>query len=206
LENKNVSNGSTPPSPPPTPLLAQSYPGGCYLGFNAAIDRKAAEQVSYIVNDARLKGFTEVTLCMSSIGGLLDQTYYLFNIIEALEVDIVTWNIGNIQSAANMIFLCGDKRYASPGATFFFHQTGYDPPSSRVTEPYLAEKLKAVQYDDNRSASIIAAKTGKPIEDVRGWQNTELVMDTGAALAHGLIHDIRDFVIPPNAFFHQILI
>jgi ATP-dependent protease ClpP protease subunit len=176
------------------------------LGFNAAIDRKAAEQVSHLVNDARRNGFVEINILMSSIGGLLDHTYYLYNIIEAIGIKIVTWNIGNIQSAANIIFLCGDRCYATPGATFFFNQTGYDPPNSRVTEPYLVERLKAVQYNDNRSASIIAAKTGKPIEDVRGWQNTELVMDTAAALAHGLIHDVRNFVVPPNAFFHQIII
>jgi ATP-dependent Clp protease, protease subunit len=188
------------------PLLANGYSGGCYLGFNAAIDRKAAEQVSFLMNDAKKNGFTEVHLCMSSIGGILDQTYYLFNIIDALSVDIITWNIGNIQSAANIIFLCGDRRYATPGSTFFFHQTGYDAPTGRVTEPYLAERLKAVQYDDKRSAEIIATKTGKPVDDVRGWQNTELVMDTAAALAHGLIHEVRNFVIPPDAFFHQIII
>lgn len=187
-------------------LLALSYPGGCFLGFNAAIDRKSAEQVAFLVSNSRNKGFLEVNLCISSVGGILDHTYYLFNTIEALNVNMITWNVGNIQSAANIIFLCGDHRYATPGSTFFFHQTGYDPPSNRVTEPYLAEKLKAVQYDDNRSASVIAAKTGKPIEDVREWQNTELVMDTDAALAHGLIHEVRDFVIPPDALFHQIVI
>jgi ATP-dependent protease ClpP protease subunit len=188
------------------PLLSQSYPGGCYLGFNAAIDRKAAEQIAHLLNDARKNGYTEINLCMSSVGGILDHTYYLYDIIEALGIYLITLNIGNIQSAANIIFLCGSRRYATANATFFFHQTGYDPPNSRVTEPYLAEKLKAVQYDDNRSASIIAAKTGKPIKDVRSWQNTELVMDTAAALAHGLIHGVQNFAIPPNAFFHQIII
>ena len=186
--------------------LSQTHPGGCYLGFNAAIDRKAAEQLASVVNDAKRNGFTEVNLCMSSVGGILDQTYYLFNLLEATDIAITTWNIGNIQSAANIIFLCGDRRFATDGSTFFFHQTGYDPPTGRITEPYLAEKLKAVQYDDNRSAGIIAAKTGKRIEDVRGWQNTELVMDTKAALAHGLIQAVQPLVIPKDAFFHQVVI
>jgi hypothetical protein len=57
------------------PLLALSYPGGCYLGFNALIDRKAAEQVASVMNDSRIKGFTEVNLCISSVGGILDHTY-----------------------------------------------------------------------------------------------------------------------------------
>ena len=143
---------------------------------------------------------------MSSVGGILDHTYYAFNLIEAMSVNIVTWNIGNIQSAANILFLCGDTRYATPGSTFFFHQTGYDMPGVRMTEPYIQEKLKALQYDDNRSATIMASKTGKTVQDVRSWQNTELVMDTNVALAHGIIDAVRPLVIPPNAFFHQLII
>jgi ATP-dependent protease ClpP protease subunit len=187
-------------------LLSQSHPGGCFLGFNAAIDRKAAEQLIFVVNDAIRNGYKEINLCMSSIGGILDHTYYALNLLDALPVRLITWNLGNIQSAANLLFLCGVDRYATTGATFFFHQTGYDSPNTRITEPYLAEKLKAVQYDDNRSAAIVATKTGKPIQDVRGWQNTELVVDTAAAIGHGLIHSVRALVVPPNAFFHQIIV
>jgi ATP-dependent protease ClpP protease subunit len=191
--------------PDPKPL-SETHPGGCYLGFNAAIDRKAAEQLAFVVNDTKRNGYNQVNLCISSVGGILDQTYYLFNILEAIDIEIITWNVGNIQSAANIIFLCGDKRFATAGSTFFFHQTGYDPPAGRITEPYLVEKIKAVQYDDTRSAGIIATKTGKRVEDVRGWQNTELVMDTAAALAHGLIHAVDALVIPKDAFFHQIIV
>ena len=187
-------------------LLAHAHPGGCYLGFNAAIDRKAAEQLVFTLNDVRKQGFETVNLCISSVGGMLDHTYYAFNLIEALDINIITWNTGNIQSAANMLFLVGDERYATRGATFFFHQTGYDPPTARITEPYLQERLKAVQYDDNRSAGIIAAKTNRLIEDVRRWQNTELVMNTDEAIVHGLVHDVRELRIPKDALFHQIII
>ncbi len=186
------------------PKLAERHPGGCYLGFNAAIDRKAAEQLVMLVADLRKSDFDAVNLCMSSIGGLLDHTYYAFNMLEAIDVHIITWNVGNIQSASNMLYLCGDERYAVAGSTFFFHQTGYDPPSSRITEPYLAERLKAVQYDDNRSAEIIASKTGRPLDEVRSWQNTELVMDTDTAIARGIAHEVRPLRVPPNALFLQV--
>jgi ATP-dependent protease ClpP protease subunit len=186
--------------------LSQKFPEGCYIGFNAAIDRKAAEQLCLIVADSMRNGYTIINLCISSVGGILDHTYYAFNILEALDVKFITWNTGNIQSASNILFLLGDERYSVDGATFFFHQTGYEPPTSRITEPYLVERLKAVQYDDNRSASIIATKTGRPVEDIRSWQNTELVMDSAAALRHGLIHAVRPLSIPLNAFFYQVIV
>jgi ATP-dependent Clp protease protease subunit len=189
-----------------TTLMSQTYPGGCYIGFNAAIDRKSAEQLCFIVTDAKKHGFRTVNLCMSSVGGVLDHTYYAFNILEALDLHFVSWNVGGIQSAATILFMCGDERYATADASFFFHQTSYDPPSTRINGPYLVEKLKAVRYDDTRSAGILASKTGKPVQDVRGWQNTELVMNTDAALAHGLIHGVRALIIPADALFHQVVV
>jgi ATP-dependent protease ClpP protease subunit len=186
--------------------LSQTFPGGFYLGFNAAIDRKAAEQLILMIADAIRNGFQEINICMSSIGGILDHTYYAFNIIEALNVNIVTWNVGNIQSAANILFLCGDDRYATPHSTFFFHQTGYEAAGGRVTEPVLQGKLASLQHDDTRSATIMAAKTGQPVQDVRAWQNTELVMDASVALTNGIISAIRPLVVPPNAFFHQLVV
>lgn len=184
--------------------LAERHPGGCFLGFNAAIDRKAAEQLVMLVADLARNQFEAINICISSVGGLLDHAYYAFNMLEAVDVRIITWNVGNIQSASNILYLCGDERYAIAGSTFFFHQTGYDPPNGRITEPYLAERLKAVQYDDNRSAEIIASKTGRPINDVRSWQNTELVVDTNTAIGHGITHEVRPLRIPTNAFFLQI--
>jgi membrane-bound ClpP family serine protease len=63
--------------------LSKEHPGGCYIGFNAAIDRKAAEQLALAITDAQKNGFSTVHLCISSVGGLLDHAYYLFSILEA---------------------------------------------------------------------------------------------------------------------------
>jgi ATP-dependent protease ClpP protease subunit len=189
-----------------TAPLSQQYPGGFYLGFNAAIDRKASEQLLVMVADAIRNGFPVINICMSSIGGILDHTYYAFNTLEAFAVKIITWNVGYIQSAANILYLCGDERYATSGSTFFFHQSAGDLPSGRITEPVLQGKLTSLQHDGVRSATIMATKTGKALQDVRSWQNSELVMDTNVALSHGIIDAVRPFVIPPDAFFHQLVV
>lgn len=55
-------------------------------------------------------------------------------------------------------------------------------------------------------AGIIASRTGKPLADVRTWENTELAMDAAVAQGHGLIHGVRNLTIPADAFFHQIVI
>ncbi|MHB1219152.1 MAG: ATP-dependent Clp protease proteolytic subunit [Alphaproteobacteria bacterium] len=177
-----------------------------YIGFNALIDRRSAEQLVAAANQAFEAGFREINLCISSGGGLLDHAYYVFNFLDALPVNIITHNTGNIASAANIIFMCGDKRFAVPFSTFFFHQTSYDPPAYRLTEPYLTSTVKAIQYDDVRSATIVADKSGNSVEEVKGWQKSETVLNTERALALGLIHEVRPLQIPKDALFHQVVI
>ena len=186
--------------------LVNQYPDGCFIGFNAAIDRRASEQFASIFANAVSNGFKEVSLCISSIGGILDHAYYLCNVIDAFDVKVITYNVGNIQSSANLLFLCGDERYASTGATFFFHQTGFDPPNTRITDDYVRDRIKAIEYDDARTAQYIAGKTGATTQAVREWQKSEKLMTTEEAISHNIISSVRDMRIPPRALFTQVII
>jgi ATP-dependent protease ClpP protease subunit len=187
-------------------LLSQTYPGGCFIGFNAAIDRKAAEQLALMCGDAVKNRFSAVNLLLSSVGGTLDHTYYLCSVLDALPIDIVTFNIGNVMSAANLLFLCGKQRYAIEGSTFYFHQTHYPPPSDQVSASFVRSRAKSIARDDVRSATFIANKIGVPIKDVMKWQRSELFMDTARALTLGIIHGVKAPVITPNAFFLQLVV
>jgi hypothetical protein len=61
------------------PLLSQFYPGGCYIGFNALIDRKAAEKLVMVCMQAQQNGFSTINIAINSAGGLLEQAYYAFH-------------------------------------------------------------------------------------------------------------------------------
>ncbi len=187
--------------------VAQDYPGGCYFAFNGMLDRKSVEQLVHMCAEARDAGFDGVTLCLSSLGGYLVDAYYAYNALEALPIGITTYNMSTIQSAANMLFLCGDERYACAGSTFFFHQTAFESVAGqRVTEAFAVEKLKAIQLDDARTAEIIANKTAQTVESVRQWQNTEFLMSTDDAIQHGILHEVRPLVVPDDALFRQIVL
>jgi ATP-dependent protease ClpP protease subunit len=186
--------------------LSIQFPAGCFIGFNAAFDRKASEQLVSVCGEAVRNGYSEITLCLMSIGGLLDFAYYAFNILEALPIKLVTHNIGTVQSAANLIFLCGDERYAAPGCSFLFHNTGFEGTGLQITGPLIREKLKAIEYEEERAAAIYAQKTGLPIEDVSKWQQGTLVMDTDAAIKNRLIKAVKPLSIPKGAFFHQVIV
>lgn len=187
------------------PSLIQRYPAGCFIGFNAGIDRRAAEQLVMVTVDARNNGYKEINLCLSSTGGILDHAYYAVSVLDALGVRLITYNIGNIASAANLIFLCGHDRVAIEDSTFMYHQTSFGPASGEVTEDFASKRLKGIQEDDRRSARIVAKKTGRTVKEVLGWQRRGLVHNTASAIKNGIIHRVGVLNIPPEAFFHQIV-
>ena len=186
--------------------LSVQFPAGCFIGFNAALDRKASEQLVSVCGEAMRNGYSAITLCITSVGGLLDFAYYAFNILEAMPLKIVTHNIGTVQSAANLIFLCGDERYSAEGCSFLFHNTGFDGTGQQITGPLIREKLKAIEYEERRASAIYAEKTGLPIEDVSEWQQGTLIISPTEAVKNNLIHAVKPLSIPKGAFFHQVIV
>lgn len=187
--------------------LAETHPGGCYLSFNGEISRASIEQIVLMCGQAWENGFDEVTLCMNSPGGTLEHAYHGFNMLEALPIHIVTYNTSAVQSAANLLFLCGDERYACPGSMFFFHQTSFQSQGGLiVTEAYAKERLKAIQLEDARTAQIIANKTNQTVESVNDWQAQELLLSAEDAEGFGIVHGVRALAIPKDALFRPIVV
>lgn len=189
------------------PLLSVTFPTGCFIGFNAAIERKSAEQLAMICGDAVKNGYKEIHLCINSTGGFMDQTYYLCNILDALPAKIITHNVGVIQSAAIILYMIGHERLATEGSTIVFHQTGFEGAlGQRFVKAFLKEKLTGIDYEDDRSASIVAQRAGRTVSEVRQWQDAEITMTTAAAIENGIVHRIAPLIIPTGAFYHQVLV
>lgn len=189
----------------PAPLGLQ-FPGGCYLGFNAAITTKGVEQLLSMATQAVQQRFQKITLCLSSTGGDPDSALYAFNLLSALPVELCAHNVGAVQSAAVTVFLAAQKRYGSPGTTFFFHQTSFNHEGRRLTEAYVTERVQFIKRHDDKTAQIIANKTGGTVESVNKWQNAEFTMDDKSALKEGFIEAICPLVIPPNAWVSHVIV
>lgn len=188
--------------------LGHQYPGGCFIGFNASIERKGVEQLLYLAGQAVAQKFSQITVCLSSTGGDPESAIYAYNLLTALPIKLVMHNTGAVQSAAVTVFLAASKenRFASRDTTFFFHQTSWPYDGRRLTEARLAERVISVKRDDDRTAQIIANQTGSTIESVYEWQKLETTMNSDAAKAAGLISAVRDLVIPQNALFQHAIV
>jgi ATP-dependent protease ClpP protease subunit len=187
-------NGNTP------------IPKDYFLGFNYAIDRQSAANLVSLAQQAVTLKATSITICLTSNGGAPDQALYVYETLRALPVPIHTHAIGSVQSAAMTVLMAGERRTASPGANFLFHDTVFNitsaPVSLRLED--LVGHASAVENNDKWSHQLIAEILKRPPEEVAKWFDGQFPRDTKFALDNGIIEKVFPLKVPPAAEFAQV--
>jgi ATP-dependent protease ClpP protease subunit len=75
----------------------------------------------YQIEGTQGLGNVEIVIQIASNGGVSDKGILAYNYLKQLNVPITTINIGNVDSAAAMIFLAGSKRLCTPSSRFVLH-------------------------------------------------------------------------------------
>jgi ATP-dependent protease ClpP protease subunit len=175
------------------------------IGFNLVIDRFATMRLMQSVGSALEKGAQSITLLLSSHGGAPEQAFYAYEILRTVPVPLITHNVGTIQSAAMVIFLAGQQRFAVPHAHFLMHQTVHTPVAgSSYGQELLDHSAESIHADDLRAIAIISERTEQPAKTVRRWHAGQKLRSTHFAETHGIIHGIRAVQFPAQSYFFQI--
>lgn len=100
-----------------------------------------------------------LTLYINSCGGSLTDAFALIDIMQNSNFVVRTIGIGNIMSAAFLIFAAGDKgeRYIAKNTSIMCHQF-----SDSIDEKYhdIKAALKETEYCNKRMVDILTAATG----------------------------------------------
>jgi ATP-dependent Clp protease, protease subunit len=184
--------------PPPRPLV---------IGFNLVIDRIATMRLMGNIGGAIDRGTREIMLCITSPGGAPDQAFYAYELLRNLPIDLSTFAMGPVQSAAVTIFLAGQKRYAVPEASFLLHKTTHAPAAGVLyVQDQLTLSTASVRADDARFIAIAAERTGRDASAVRRWMVGQKFRTAQWALENGLLQEIRPFEMPLGASFFQVTV
>jgi len=169
-----------------------------FLSFSAQINVKTTEALIETAVGLTGERVGSLVLCLSSFGGNFDRAVSLYNTLRALPLELVTHNVGNVGSAANVLFLAGEERYASPQAVFYFHPSSvsldgaYDPRE-------LAEQREELMGSDAREREIIEQRTSLSAREIKSLVDRSSTIGAERALEAGIIHAIRDLEIPRGA-------
>src|SRR5215216_1569525 len=177
----------------------------CVIGFNLLLGRIATMRLLHTVSFALERGSQSITICLSSMGGDPEQAFYAYEILRALRIPIVTYNVGTVQSAAMAVFLAGSVRLAAPHSHFLMNRTMHSPPARlSYAKEHLDHSVDSIVADDERMLAIVSERTNQPMKAVRRWHVGQKLRSTEFARTNGIIHEVKPVRLSPRGHFLQV--
>jgi ATP-dependent Clp protease protease subunit len=174
-----------------------------YFGYTGGIDSQGVTRIAAALNSAANGGCDEVHLCLSSMGGYVADGIYLYNHIRALPVRLTAYNIGSVSSIAMAVFLAADKRFCSAHAMFMIHPTVM-PTSEGMSAERLQAALDAALADDLRTETILRERADIPERLLTERRTRDVHIDPKQAAEYGIVHGVREFLLPRGQTIVQI--
>ena len=174
-----------------------------YYGFTGPIESASVTRIASALNLAVNKGFDEIYLCLSSIGGYVADGIYLYNHIRGLPIKTTIHNTGTVASIATAVYVAAEHRCSSPHGMFLIHPTEM-PSHVSMRAEQLTSSLRAALADDKRTEDILRQRASIPEDVLAARRYNEVHITPEQALKFGLVHAIRDFSLPGESEILQI--
>ncbi len=135
----------------------------------------------------------------------MEAGFALFNQLLALPVHLSTYNIGSVNSVANVIFLAGKTRVASPSATFLLHETFWGiPNATQMRHAQVNEISESLLAEDARLKKTILSRTTFEKEALDRLILKGSTLTAEDALKYKMIDRIEELKIPDGGELIQI--
>ncbi len=168
-----------------------------YVFFNQTIDTGSMRTLRRQLVTLVEAGVAEIDLVIESPGGALEPTLMTYSFIRALPARINTHGQGLVASAANILYLAGEKRTADRNARFFFHPTqGTD--SGTVTAEQLRDREADFAAIDGMVVDIYRDRTTLPPDEIARFGRVQVFYTAEQARAFGVVQTVADLAIPGN--------
>jgi ATP-dependent Clp protease, protease subunit len=143
--------------------------------------------------DQKMKeGVKNFIILISSPGGSVFHGLSAYNYLKGLPAKITTHNFGSVDSIGVVLYCGGSKRKSVPQARFLLHGVSMTfEQKASLEEKQLEEKLKGLRIDIANIAKVIAANTGKSVEEVTAAMLERTTLNPEEAQSWGLVHEIK---------------
>ncbi len=183
-----------------TQKAVQHRPSDAYVIFSRMIIPEMTAALLNAVTTFMREGAQSLTISMSSVGGGVPVAFALYNNLRALPVHITMHNSGDIASAANVVFVAGDKRSASPRSTFMFHApTVTIETGAELDETLLNQHAKGLADGESRTREVLKARTKMTAAKIDALKRGQNTLGTDAAKRLRIIDRVVDLQIPEGA-------
>ena len=177
-----------------------------YVSFSAEINPTTTEHLIAVMGNLHMQGATEVNLLFSTPGGSVMNGFNLYNVLRAMPFKLIIYNVGNVDSIGNVIFLAGRERFACPRSTFMFHGVGFDLNGAmRLEQALLLERLASIVADNERMSAVLVQHTRLQANEAAELFKQANTKDVSWAASIGMIDATREPQIPVGVPVHSLV-
>jgi len=171
-----------------------------YIVFMADVQAAQIAKLREAVTNAVNSGeYETIYILLSSGGGSVFEGLSMAAMLRSLPLNVITHNIGQIDSVAGVLFASGKERYASPNSSFLFHGVSI-PINQTMIESQLFEQYQNLKRLRESIALNFSAYTGVKVEEVAALMiDGASILSPTEALSKSIVHEIKDVSIPPGA-------
>jgi len=137
----------------------------------------------------------DIALYINSPGGSGTSLFAIYDTMQHVRPDVVTYCVGLAASAAAVLLAAGaaGKRYALPNARVLIHQPhgGAQGQSSDIEI-----QAKEIAHLRRRMEEVLAHHTGQPVERIARDTDRDYIMGAEEAKAYGMVDVVLDRHVP----------
>jgi ATP-dependent protease ClpP protease subunit len=166
--------------------------------FQGELDAQSVASLMRAVSTALGNGSTDMHLVITSFGGSVEYAQAAYGFLKAAPVNLTTYNISTVQSAANMIFLAGRQRVASSAATFVLHPVTRSL-AGKHNEHEIKDQLQLLSIGIKSTEAIYRNELKLSEAQYDELEHHNLILDAQGALIAGLVQRVAELTLPPGA-------
>jgi len=162
------------------------------IKFFAPVIDVTANALMNAIDQKMKQGARDFIILISSPGGSVIHGLSTYNYLKGLPARITTHNFGSVDSIGIVLYCAGSRRLSVPQARFLLHAVNVQFKGNQsLEEKQLEERLKGLRIDIENIAKVIAANTGKNVEDVTNAMLERVTLTPEEAQSWGLVHEIK---------------
>lgn len=165
----------------------------------ADINQQSVANLLSVVENNLNAGVRKFHILLSSNGGSVHHGITAYNFLRGIPAEIITHNIGSIDSIAAVIFCAGAKRLSVPNGRFLIHSVSW---SSQGPVSFQEKELKEIsshlKIDRENISKIIAGNCQKSTQEIEQIMLEGKMFNPEEAKEFGLVTSISEELATNN--------
>lgn len=145
-----------------------------------------------------------LNLLIHSGGGNASLAFGIAQFIEQLPCHVVTYNMGNTDSAAILLYAAGKQRFSSPFSRFLTHPLSIEAQEKPYTLTELQNLVSRLEQETKLLTKYLEQRTGTSAQQWQHLMETAVCLDAPGAIQLGLVHSVS--AQPPSNAHQTIFI